>query len=211
MEHNNIKAVIWDMGGVILRTDDSTPREVLAAKLGTTRQKLELDVFASPAADKATRGEIPSKEHFDEIAIKYHLDEKGMDEFVDLFWGGDRVDQDLLAVIRKLRGKYKTAMLSNAWDSTREFLTTVFPCLDPFDEVIFSAEVKMAKPQPEIYHLMLSRLGVKPDESIFLDDFEENIIAANALGIHGIHFKNRDLALADLTRILEGPAVTPEK
>ncbi len=152
MEQNNIKAIIWDMGGVILRTEDITPRENLAEKLGTTRPRLEWDVFASPAADKATRGEIPSKEHFDEIAKKYHLDKKGMDEFVDLFWSGDCVDQELLAEISKLRAGYKTAMLSNAWDTTREFLTTVFPCLDPFDEVIFSAEVKMAKPQPEIYY-----------------------------------------------------------
>lgn len=211
MGQNNIKALIWDMGGVILRTEDLTPREKLAAKLGTTRQNLELDVFASPAADQATRGEIPSKKHFDEIANKYHLDEKGLDEFVDLFWGGDRVDQDLLAAIRKLRAGYKTAMLSNAWDSTREFLTTVFPCLDPFDEVIFSAEVKMAKPQPEIYNLMLSKLGVSPDESVFIDDFEENILAADALGMHGIQFKNRDQALADLKGILGGRAVTREK
>lgn len=202
MEQNNIKAIIWDMGGVILRTEDITPRENLAEKLGTTRPRLEWDVFASPAADKATRGEIPSKEHFDEIAKKYHLDKKGMDEFVDLFWSGDCVDQELLAEISKLQAGYKTAMLSNAWDTTREFLTTVFPCLDPFDEVIFSAEVKMAKPQPEIYYLMLSRLGVKPDESVFIDDFSENIVAANTLGIHGIQFKNRDQALFELSGIL---------
>ena len=206
-----IKAVIWDMGGVILRTEDFAPRDRLAIKLGTTRPRLEWEVFACPAADKATRGEIPSKVHFDEIAKKYHLDDKGMDEFVDLFWGGDRVDQDLLAAIRKLRGKYKTAMLSNAWDTTREFLTNVFPCLDPFDEVMFSAEVKLAKPQPEIYELMLSRLGVKADESIFIDDFEENVSAANSLGIHGIQFNNRDQALADLARIIDDHSNSTEK
>ncbi len=49
---------------------------------------------------------------------------------------------------------------------------------------------------------MLSRLGVKPDESVFIDDFSENIVAANTLGIHGIQFKNRDQALFELAGIL---------
>jgi epoxide hydrolase-like predicted phosphatase len=62
--------------------------------------------------------------------------------------------------------------------------------LDVFDVVIFSAEVRLAKPDPRIYQLMLDKLGVQAAEAIFIDDFQENIDAAQALGIHGVHFEN---------------------
>ena len=201
-DHPGIKAVIWDMGGVVLRTEDFQPREDLAARLGTTRDELETFVFTSPTAVQATLGTIPTSVHYDAIAAHYHLEPEGIKKFADEFWAGDRVDEKLLEAVRGLRPRYRTAMLSNAWDTTRYFLTHVFPCLEPFDIAIFSAEVKLAKPQPEIYLLMLQKLGIEPSESVFIDDFPENIEAANALGMFGIRFHSREQALSDLHRIL---------
>ncbi len=199
---NNIKAVIWDMGGVILRTEDPSPREKLANELGLNREELEKFVFSSKAANQATAGEISSREHYQQIARRFNLDDDGLKHFFDAFWSGDRVDETLLAVIRELRKQYKTAMLSNAWSEARDFLTKDFPCLEPFDIAIFSAEVKLAKPQPEIYWLMLNSLQVAPGESVFIDDFQENIAAAKSLGMHGIQFRNREQALSELGEIL---------
>lgn len=202
MNKSQIKAIIFDMGGVILRTEDFEPRERLAQKLGIPRDALEVFVFESPTAIAATLGKIPAEEHYDAIAREYHLDAKGRQEFTALFWGGDHVDEQLLEKIHLLRKQYKTAMLSNAWDDTRQFLMTDFPCLEPFDIAIFSAEVKLAKPQPEIYNLALEKLGVKAEEAVFIDDFAKNIEGANALGIHGIQFHSRQQVLADLERVL---------
>jgi epoxide hydrolase-like predicted phosphatase len=211
MEKNIIKAIIWDMGGVILRTEDYTPREALAKSLGTSRKKLEWEVFNSPTAIQATNGELPVSEHFKQISMLYNLDDSGMEAFRVGFWGGDRVDETLLAAIRGYRKNYITAMLSNAWDTTRQVLTNDFPCLEPFDIAIFSAEVKLAKPQPEIYQLMLEKLAVEPGSAVFIDDFKENVNAANALGIHGIHFQNRDQSLADLEEFLGNQKFAPAK
>jgi epoxide hydrolase-like predicted phosphatase len=204
MNNRNIKAIIWDMGGVILRTEDPAPREALAKSLGTSRERLEWLVFVSPSANLATIGEISVQDHFKEVARILSLDQAGLEKFIFEFWLGDRVDQTLLEEIRSLRKDYKIAMLSNAWDNTRQVLTTDFPCLDAFDLAIFSAEVKLAKPQPEIYHLMLNRLGVKPEEAVFIDDFTENVAAAVELGIHGIRFRSRDQALTEVKEILDG-------
>ncbi|MPN62198.1 hypothetical protein SDC9_209945 [bioreactor metagenome] len=60
----------------------------------------------------------------------------------------------------------------------------------------------MAKPDPAIYHYILDLMQVKPEEAIFLDDFERNIIAANQVGIHGVRFLNRDQAMKDILAIL---------
>jgi len=203
MENQQIKAIIWDMGGVILRTEDPYPREKLAEELGITREELEKFVFTSRTSNQATSGEISSQEHYQEIARRFKLDDEGLKNFFDAFWSGDRVDEILLDEIRKLRKHYKTAMLSNAWSEAREFLTNDFPCLEPFDIAIFSAEVKLAKPQPEIYQLLLNQLGIKPGEAVFFDDFPENIAAANNLGIHAFQFVSREQALADLAEIID--------
>jgi len=192
------------MGGVILRTEDPSPRIRLAKELGTTREDLEKFVFTSRTANQATSGEVSSQEHYQEIARRFKLDDKGLKNFFDDFWSGDRVDEILLEEIRKLRKQYITAMLSNAWSEAREFLTRVFPCLEPFDIAIFSAEVKLVKPQPEIYYLMLNTLGINPGEAVFIDDFPENIAAAEKIGIHAFRFDTREQSLAELDIILGG-------
>ena len=59
-----IKAVIFDMGGVILRTVDAGEREALAERLGTTRRELEKVLFHSPTAFKSETGELSVREHW---------------------------------------------------------------------------------------------------------------------------------------------------
>ena len=151
MENQKIKAIIWDMGGVILRTERSIPTGETCRRTGYNPGGTGEFVFTSPSAIQATAGEISSQEHYQEITRRFKLGDEGLKYFFDAFWNGDRVDGILLEEIRKLRNHYKTAMLSNAWSEAREFLTKVFPCLEPFDIAIFSAEVKLVKPQSEIY------------------------------------------------------------
>ncbi|HUC19945.1 MAG TPA: HAD-IA family hydrolase, partial [Candidatus Polarisedimenticolaceae bacterium] len=74
---------------------------------------------------------------------------------------------------------------------------------DLFDVVVTSQEVGVMKPQPEIFHLTLDRLGVKPDEAVFIDDREDNVRGGEAVGIHSILYKNtaqleRELKKLDL-------------
>jgi len=195
---NSLKALIWDMGGVLLRTEDEMPRMKLAERLGTTRRALERLVFASPSADRAMRGEIPVEEHWEEVAKTLHLSDEGMVDFQKEFWAGDRIDDALVDTIRTLRSQYRTALLSNAWSDIREAAGKRFRFLDAFDVVVFSAEVKLAKPDERIYRYVLGKLAIEPHEAVFVDDFIENIEAAESLGIHTIHFKSQEQTLLEL-------------
>jgi len=195
---NSLKALIWDMGGVLLRTEDEMPRMKLAERLGTTRRALERLVFASPSADRAMRGEIPVEEHWEEVARTLHLSDEGMVDFQKEFWAGDRIDDALVGTIRTLRSQYRTALLSNAWSDIREAAGKRFRFLDAFDVVVFSAEVKLAKPDERIYRYVLGKLAIEPHEAVFVDDFIENIEAAESLGIHTIHFKSQEQTLLEL-------------
>ncbi len=198
-----IKAVIFDLGGVLVRTEDQAPRVALAERLGISRRELNDLVFDSPSAQQASLGQLTAAQHWGAVREALGMPEDGFEAVAQEFWAGDRLDPELVAYIRALRPRYRTALLSNAWDDLRGYLTGRWGIADAFDELVISAEVGMTKPDPRIYHLVLERLGVQPGEAVFVDDFMENINAARALCIHAIHFQSPQQALADLERLFD--------
>jgi epoxide hydrolase-like predicted phosphatase len=198
----HIRAVLFDFGGVIVRTNDRTPRERLAARLGIAYDQLSSLVFDSESALQATLGKITTQEHWEALRNELGLSQ---DDHANLpldFWGGDVLDQELVDYIRALRPDYKTSLISNAWDDLRQVLEYTWKISDVFDEIIISAEVGVAKPDPRIYQIALERLAVAPQQAVFVDDFPANIAGARAVGMHAIHFKNSLQARKELDRLL---------
>jgi putative hydrolase of the HAD superfamily len=91
-----------------------------------------------------------------------------------------------------------TAILSNMGDSVLENMQREFDWLSNFDVLLWSFQLKMAKPDPAIYHHALEKLGTRPEETLFIDDKSVNIEAARALGIKGILFSTVDHLREDL-------------
>jgi epoxide hydrolase-like predicted phosphatase len=199
-----IKAVIWDLGGVLLRTEDFSSRLALADRIGKSRAELEDLVFDGDSGDRAQLGEISADEHWENIRRMLGLDEAGISEFRRQFWEGDQLDHALVDTIRSLRGRYKTGLLSNAFSDLRQWVSSLPNFTDAFDEMIISAEMHLVKPDPRIYQAALQRLGAAANEAVFIDDLLENVAGARRQGLHGIHFRQRSQALAELGRMLEG-------
>lgn len=200
--NHEIKAVIWDMGGVILRSEHYRYREELAARFKISEIELEHRVFNTESAELASIGKMSQNEHWRITGLSLGLTEEEIPAFEKAFWAGDRCDQQLVSFIRSLKKDFKTGLLSNAWMGTREMLRDKYACLDAFDVAVFSYEVGMAKPDPRIYHLILGMVKAEPANTIFVDDFIENVTAANALGIHAVQFKNREQAIQDIQQII---------
>lgn len=199
-----IKAVIFDLGGVLVRTEDRTPRENLAGRLGMTYDELSRLIYESESARLATVGETTAQEHWEFVRNALNLT---TEEFLSVprdFWGGDRLDTVLVDYIRSLRSGYKTALLSNAWDNLRQTLIHEWQIDGIFDQLIISAEVGTAKPAPRIYQIALERLNLTPDDAVFVDDFVENVEGARAVGLYSIHFQDPGRARAELERLLDG-------
>lgn len=97
----------------------------------------------------------------------------------------------------KQRG-LRTAILSNMGDSVLANLERKFDWLLRFDVLIWSFQHRIAKPDPAIYELTLSRLGTKPQETLFIDDKQVNIDAAARLGMPGILFSTIEQLRHDL-------------
>ncbi len=199
-----IKAVIFDLGGVLVRTEDRGPRMQLAARLGKTYAELGMLVFDSGSSQQAQLGEITSAQHWEQVRKVLNISPTELLEVRGKFWEGDSLDGNLVDYLRGLRPRYKTALLSNAWDDLRQYIEEDWQIEDAFDQMIISAEVGLAKPDARIYQLAISKVGVDPAEAVFVDDFPENVIGAREVGLQAIHFIDPDQALADLQQLLDG-------
>lgn len=197
-----IKAIFFDMGGVILRTADKTERTKLAKEFGMSMEELDRFVFECKTAAQASMGMISVMEHWLDVTRRLKLPDQEMPRIRDAFFGGDIIDQEIISLLRSLKSTHKTGLISNAWDDMREWMTSQ-KIEDAFNILIISAEVGFAKPDPRIYQLALEKAGVSAEESIFVDDVEKNITACNALGMHGVHFKNQPQAMQEIRALLQ--------
>jgi len=198
-----IRAVCFDLGGVILRTEYQAPREHLAARLNMEYEDLVKLVFNSPSGRKASVGEISDQQHWANVMRKLRLPDSEIGSVRDEFFAGDILDRELLDFTHSLRPQYKIGLISNAWSDLRDYIVRQgFD--DAFDAIVISAEVGVVKPEARIYQVALEKLGVAPEEAVFLDDFYENVEGAQRVGMHAIHFREPDQALTELKQLLDG-------
>jgi len=184
-----LRAIFFDLGGVILRTEYQAPRERLAERLNMTYEDINKIVFESETARKASLGEVSVDEHWRAVMRRLRLPASEAETIRAEFFAGDVIDRDLLNFIRSLRPRYKTGVISNAWGDLRDYIVK-HQFEDMFDTLIISAEIGMMKPQPRIYQLALKQARVEANEAAFVDDTPKNVEAANALGMHGILFRD---------------------
>jgi putative hydrolase of the HAD superfamily len=94
----------------------------------------------------------------------------------------------MVDTVRQLRSAgYRTALLTNNAREWEPVWRSLIPVDELFDVVVDSSVVGLRKPDPQIYELTCSRLGLPPDECIFVDDLECNVDAASALGMEVVH------------------------
>jgi glucose-1-phosphatase len=207
---NKINAVIWDLGGVIVRTLNPIGRTHWEEQLGLHRGELEELVFEGEMGRKASLGQASADDVWKWVIERLDLP---LDARADLkrdFWKGDRVDRGLIQSIRDLRPAYKTGLLSNAWPDLRDTMENTWQIADAFDEIVISAEVGLVKPDARIYEHILERMTTKPKEAIFVDDFPENVVGARTIGMQAIHFRNPTQALQELKTILDLHQTAPD-
>ena len=109
-----IEAVIFDFGGVLVRTPGRESRRKWEEKLGLDEWGSEVMVFGSEMGMSAQNGEITDQELWDWVGHHLSLSSEQLEEFRSDFWYGDILDISLIDYIRSLRPRYQTAIISNA-------------------------------------------------------------------------------------------------
>jgi epoxide hydrolase-like predicted phosphatase len=203
------KALICDWGGVLMRTVDIGPRLIWERRLGLPFTGLAEAFFGSPAWTRAQLGQATQEQVWEEVERDLGLGQEDSAALRRDFWAGDRLDDEFVSLVRELREQgLHTALLSNFGAELADVLAELE--LDVFDTVVISALEGVAKPDPAIYQRVLERVGVSPEEAIFVDDWRPNVHAARRLGVTGIRFRGlrhlrRELASAGLQ--VENPPI----
>lgn len=189
-----IKAVIFDCFGVLLADTHRQRLTVLDQEAPEKAQELRSIVHAGDLG-------ILSRAEIAEYAAKL----LGIDpeEYLEEQDRGEVRNTELLAYIETLKNHYKLAVLSNV--SSRERIGMRFEPgqLDAlFNTVVASGDEGCVKPQPELYEIAATRLGVEPSECIFIDDVELYCEGARAVGMRALHFQTTRQCVEDLKNLL---------
>jgi putative hydrolase of the HAD superfamily len=88
------------------------------------------------------------------------------------------------------KGGFLTAIVSNMGDAVLAYMETKFDWLARFDVLVWSFRLRVAKPDLQIYRYVLEKLGTRPEETLFIDDKQENVAAAIDMRMKGIVFSN---------------------
>jgi len=196
----DLQGIIFDMGGVLVRTLDPTPREQVAAQLNTTVEHLYHVVFGGESWRQAQLGHISNDEHWQQVGQQLGLrwpDE--VNAFRREFFAGDCLDPEMVSLVRELRSRYRLGLLSNAPAASQRWLERL-GLLELFDAVVISGLVGVMKPDARIYRLALQRLNLLPQEALFVDDDPANVEGALAVGMEAVLFTDPTTLYEELKR-----------
>jgi putative hydrolase of the HAD superfamily len=111
------------------------------------------------------------------------------------------LNEEMLGWVEALQDAgFKTAILSNMVEELMQYMVQEFAWLGRFDHHTWSCQLRIAKPDPAIYHYTCEKLGVAPQNALFLDDKAENIAAAEGIGLHAIQFSTAAALRRELER-----------
>jgi putative hydrolase of the HAD superfamily len=200
-----VRAVIFDVGGVLIQVADRIAQHWWEDRLGLARDSLLQEVFMSPAALRATLGLATDADVWTELACLFRLHADEARDMARDFFAGERLNAELAAFLRSLRPRYKTALLANAWPGARAAWIDHFGLGDAADLLILSAEEGLRKPDTRIYTLAAERLGVAPAECLLVDDRPDNVAGARDSGMRALQFVHCEQAIADVVAHLTLP------
>jgi 2-haloacid dehalogenase len=194
-----IKAIVFDFGGVLL---DWNPYNIFNPYFPEGSQAIddfftEVDFYAWNA--ELDRGHSVA-DGVTELSAKFPHRASLIEAFAKN-WKKSITGsiKGTVEILQKLKNKpYPLYGLSNWSAETFPFMLEDFSFFDKFDEIVYSGEVKLIKPEPEIYHLLLSKIDYSASECLFIDDSLPNIETARSLGFYGHHFSSPEALEAEL-------------
>ena len=197
-----ITAIIFDFGRVISAQKPLSLFRGYEDELGLEPGTINFIMFDSEAWQEALVGRKTAEEFWYEIGPELGLNSGDeVDTFRHRYHADEAINEGVLKLIRRLHGNYKLAVLSNSPPGLSKWLAD-WNMLNFFKVVFCSGDEGMAKPDPEAFELTLERLGLKPNEAVFIDDTREHVEAARKLGLQGILFTTAEELEKELDLLL---------
>ena len=197
-----IRAVVFDIGGVLEITPDLGVTRQWETRLGLAAGELDermRDVWRGGSVGTITVDDVHQA-----LNDRLGLDEPRLAAFMADLWHEylGTPNTELIDYARRLRPRYRTGILSNSFVGAREREQQAYGFEDLVDEIVYSHESGMSKPDPRIYALACTRLGVRPHETVFVDDTEACVAGAREAGLHAICYRDATQAIAAIEKLL---------
>lgn len=197
---HTIRAIMTDVGGVLIQTFDHVKRHEWEEVLHLPHGQLSKEVFQMQPGELATIGKISVHEIWDGLQEKFNLTDEQKKQIQKDFYAGDRINTVLFDFFRQLHNELEIIILSNAWDNARDIYTEKYKLDQIAEKMILSAEVGLRKPDEAIFSLAIKSLHTQnPDEILFIDDETPNIESATRMGFQTIHFTDTHSFIQELT------------
>ncbi|MDX1405336.1 MAG: HAD-IA family hydrolase [Woeseiaceae bacterium] len=194
MADEEIKVILFDLGGVLLRLNDPIETFGLDITLSEWRERW----LRSPSVRIFESGQIDTQEFAKRIVNEAQLP-YDWQEFIERFdrWP-DRLFDDTVRVLKAIPATYSKALLSNInplhWER-EQIAGAIAPHVD---RVFLSYETGLVKPDREAFDLVLKVCDCKPAEILFFDDTESSVAAANKYGLQSVHAVGIDTVKTEL-------------
>lgn len=203
-----VRAVVFDVGGVLEHTIDTNLEGRWEHRLGLEPGEFYERMRRSGLGRDANLGRISDAEFWRGMAKLYRLDQAMLDELTrDMWeWYVGELNTELASYFRRLRPRFRTAILSNGTEGGRREEEARYGFAEMADVLVYSYEEGMEKPDPRVYRLTCERLDVPSDETVFLDDVEANVVGARAVGMRAVLFEHTAQAIADVEECLTDTA-----
>jgi epoxide hydrolase-like predicted phosphatase len=203
-----IRAVVFDIGGVLEITPDLGVTGLWESRLGLGSGELNTRMY--DVWRGGSIGTISEHDVYQAVTERLGLDERQLAEFMAGIWREylGTANTELIEYARRLRPRYRTGILSNSFVGAREREQAAYGFEDLVDEIVYSHECGMSKPDPGIYALACERLGVEPAQMVFLDDYEPCVEGARQAGIDAVLYQDNTQAVSDIEALLAAAGCT---
>ena len=202
---SKIKAIVFDIGGVLAL---DAPKNFL----GELLIKRDIPIQESLTAwrkywPQFKLGNISEDEFWkgfvDELLIKERPEDL-INEFKDMMRLFLVPIDDVFAYAKELKAKFRVGVISNNSREWIAYLQEHYEIDKDFEPKIYSYELHAVKPEKKVYEVMMTKLGVKPEEVVFVDNHERNLEPAKEMGMHVILFKDINQLKSELQKVIEG-------
>ncbi|MDD5136228.1 MAG: HAD family phosphatase [Candidatus Omnitrophica bacterium] len=188
---NRRTTIAFDLGNTVIRFDHNISAKRIANLFNMDSKKIYDTFFDSEVTREFDRGQLSPRQFHREVSgcLGVKLPYRDFTKiWSEIFWE----DESVAAIVRALKGKYRLFLLSNINRIHFEYIEKNFDIIKAFDELILSFMVGAIKPEPPIFEELIKRAGGDKESLLYIDDREDLIKEATAMGIDSIRFESSD-------------------
>jgi haloacid dehalogenase superfamily, subfamily IA, variant 3 with third motif having DD or ED len=194
-----IRALFWDIGGVLLTNAwDHHERDLAIEHFGL--DKVEFESRHKELANRFEQGEF-TLEHYLEQTVFYEPRSFGVEDFKRFMFSLSKAKSETLEIARGLAGKYPMATINNESRELNQYRIETFGLMDYFEVFVSSCFVGIRKPDERIYRLAMDLTQRAAEECCFIDDRQENIDGARKVGMQAILLREAPQLRSDLRNL----------